>query len=147
MLRAPATKSGQEMFKLVCLFKGSFWGRKSTFFGILKQWKITFKIFAYFPYQKFVSRKQCKITTKNSPYFLTKNLPPKKNVKSPPKIYVTFVTKKSMCEGAPTKQGRFFSSNFQPKSLQDYRLDFALENVEKKFLSVCQKWIKIIFRT
>ena len=27
----------------------------------------------------------------------------------------------------------------QPKSIQDYRLDFTLESVEKKFFSVCQK--------
>ena len=58
-----------ENFQTCMLIYRQFLKEKSTFFGILKQWKITYKIFAYFPYQKFVSQKQCKIITKNLPYF------------------------------------------------------------------------------
>jgi len=47
----------------------------------------------YFPYQKFVSQKQCKITTKNLPYFLSKNLPSKNKVKSLPKFTLLFLPK------------------------------------------------------
>jgi len=67
----PCPQIRQKSFKLACLFIGRLCGRKSTFFSILKQWKFTYKIFAYFPYQKFVSQ------------FL------KNNIKSLPKIYLT----------------------------------------------------------
>ena len=41
------------------------------------------------------------------------------------------------CKTASTLHCHFKS--IQHKSLQDYRLDFSLESVKKKFFSVCQK--------
>ena len=54
----PSPQPNQEnISKLACSFIGTVWQKRSTFFAILKQWKITSKIFAYFPCQKFVSQK------------------------------------------------------------------------------------------
>ena len=105
--RGPPTKSGQKIFRLACLFIGRFWGNKSTFFGILKQWKITYKIFAYFPYQKFVSQKQCKIITKNLPYFSYQKIAFQKQGKITTKNLPYFSYQKiNVWRGGGTKSGQ-----------------------------------------
>ena len=114
MFRGPPTKSGQKIFRLACIFIGRFWGKKSTFFGILKQWKITYKIFAYFPYQKFVSQKQCKIITKNLPYFSYQKIAFQKQGKITTKNLPYFSYQKIACQ----KQGKITTKNLPYFSYQ-----------------------------
>ena len=150
---ATPTKSGQNIFRLACLFIGRFWGGKSTFFGILKQWKITYKIFAYFPYQKFVSQKQCKIITKTLPYFSYQKIAFQKQGKITTKNLPYFSYQKINVWRPPPNQGRIFSSNFSllclPK-ISKYLIRchmgkrkiflFLWIHVEKKIVMVILGW-------
>ena len=58
-----------EKFQTYMLVYRHFLTEIAYLFWDSETWKIAFKIFAYFPFQKLASQKQCEITTKNLPYF------------------------------------------------------------------------------
>ena len=133
----PPTKAGQTIFRLACLFISSVWGKNLLFLAFWNNGKLHTKFSFIFLTKNLFLKNNVKITTKNLPYFLTKNLPyfltknlPTKNsVKSLPKIYLTFLTKKiNVWRGPFTKSGqnvffKFYCKN-NVKSLPKIYLTF-----------------------
>ena len=103
--RAP-TKSGQNILKLVCLFIGSFWGKNLFFLAFWNNGKL---------HSKF------------SPIFFTKHLFLKNNVKSLPKTYFTFLTKKiNVWRGSHQIMAKIFKRQyFRSYGLWDLILQFS----------------------